>query len=209
VSRPLVVLIHGGFWQAEYDARLMDGLDGDLRRDGWPTRNIEYRRLGNGGGWRATFDDVLAEIDAAGTTPVVTVGHSAGGQLALWAAAERGLAGAVSQAGVLDLRAAAANRVGRDTVPRLLGGMPDVVSERYAAASPIERVPLGIPQLVVHGDRDDTVPVAMSRAYVEAARAAGDEVEYVELAGVGHYEHIDPASTAWAAVRAWLDARWG
>lgn len=203
------MLIHGGFWQAAYDARLMDGLDADLRRAGWQTRNIEYRRLGNGGGWPATFDDVLAEVDAVGATPIVTVGHSAGGQLALWAAAERGLAGAVSQAGVLDMRAAATNRVGRDTAQRLLGGTPDAVPERYAAASPLDRVPLGMPQLVVHGERDDTVPVAMSRAYVEAARAAGDEVEYMELAGVGHFEHIDPASTAWAAVRAWLAARWG
>ncbi|HLY35702.1 MAG TPA: alpha/beta hydrolase [Candidatus Limnocylindria bacterium] len=209
MTRPLVMLMHGGFWQAAYDARLMDALDEDLRQDGWRTRNIEYRRLGNGGGWPATFDDLLAEVDAVGSASVVTVGHSAGGQLALWAAAERGLAGAVSQAGVLDLRGAATNRVGRDTVQRLLGGMPDAVPERYAAASPLERVPLGLPQLVVHGDRDDTVPVAMSRAYVEAGRAAGDVVEYVELAGVGHYEHIDPSSTAWAAVRAWLDARWG
>ena len=209
MTRPVVMLIHGGFWQAAYDARLMDALDADLRHDGWATRNIEYRRLGNGGGWPATFDDVLAEVDAVGATPIVTVGHSAGGQLALWAAAERGLAGTVAQAGVLDLRGAATKRVGRDTAQRLLGGTPDAVPERYAAASPLERVPFGVPQLVVHGERDDTVPVAMSRAYVEAARAACDEVEYVELAGVGHFEHIDPASTAWAAVRTWLDARWG
>lgn len=208
VSRPLVMLIHGGFWQAAYGASLMDDLDADLRDAGWETRNIEYRRLGNGGGWPATFTDVLAHIDDAGAERIVTVGHSAGGHLALWAAAERPLAGAVSQAGVLDLRRAAGEGVGHGTVERLLGGGPGMVPDRYAAASPIERVPLGVPQLVVHGALDDTVPAAMSRAYVEAARAAGDEVAYVELPGAGHYEHLDPHSEAWRAVRSWLAGRW-
>jgi dipeptidyl aminopeptidase/acylaminoacyl peptidase len=209
MARPLVMLVHGGFWQAQYDARLMDPIASDLEAAGWETRNIEYRRLGNGGGWTATFDDVLAHVDEAGAERVVTVGHSAGGHLALWAAAERPLAGAVSQAGVLDLRRAALDRVGRDTVPRLVGGMPAEVPDRYATASPIERVPLGVPQLIVHGARDDTVPVAISRGYVDAARRAGDDVEYVELATTGHYEHIDPTSDAWAAVRSWLASRWG
>jgi dipeptidyl aminopeptidase/acylaminoacyl peptidase len=209
MARPLVMLIHGGFWQAQYDASLMRALVDDLEGAGWQTRNIEYRRLGNGGGWTATFDDVLARVDEVGAEGVVTVGHSAGGHLALWAAAERPLAGAVSQAGVHDLRDAALTCVGRDTVLRLLGGSPEQVPDRYASASPIERVPLGVSQLVVHGARDDTVPVQMSRSYVEAARRAGDDVEYVELATSGHYEHLDPTSDAWRAVRTWLTARWG
>lgn len=209
MARPLVVLIHGGFWQAQYGASLMNELAADLGAAGWETRNIEYRRLGNGGGWPATFDDVLAQVDEVGAARVVTVGHSAGGHLALWAAAERPLAGAVAQAGVLDLRGAAATGVGRDTVQRLIGGQPDAQPERYRSASPIERVPIGVPQLIVHGQLDATVPVGMSRGYVEAARAAGDEVEYVELPAAGHYEHLDPRSDAWRAVRSWLASRWG
>lgn len=208
MTRPVVMLIHGGFWQAPYGADLMDALGADLDRDGWEVRNIEYRRLGNGGGWPATFDDVIARVDEIGAEGVVTVGHSAGGHLAVWAAAERPLAGAVSQAGVLDLRGAAEAGVGRDTALRLLGGMPGEVPERYAAASPMERLPIGVPQLVVHGALDDTVPVAMSRAYVAHARAAGDDVAYVELADAGHYEHLDPRSEAWQAVRTWLATRW-
>ena len=208
MTRPLVMLIHGGFWQARYGASLMDALAADLEAAEWEVLNIEYRRLGSGGGWPATFDDVLAQVDEAGADRVVTIGHSAGGHLALWAAAERPLAGSVAQAGVLDLRGAATAGVGRDTVQRLLGGEPDTVPDRYAAASPIERVPLGVPQLVVHGAHDDTVPVAMSRAYVARARAAGDDVEYVELPEAGHYEHIDPRTEAWKVVRSWLVSRW-
>ena len=207
MARPTIVLIHGGFWRAAYGRSLMDSLAADLVGRGWPVTNIEYRRLGNGGGWPATFDDVLAGIDAV-DGPAITIGHSAGGHLALWAAAERPLAGAVSQAGVVDLRAAFRERVGGASVFGLLGGSPDEVPDRYRRASPIERLPLGVPQLVVHGERDGSVPVAMSRSYAAVARAAGDDVTYAEIAGCGHFEHLDPRSPAWAAVVNWLDGRW-
>jgi acetyl esterase/lipase len=207
-ARPAIVLIHGGFWRARYDRALMENLAQDLIRGGWMVANIEYRRIGNGGGWPATFDDVLREVDRTPAADIVTIGHSAGGHLAFWVAAERGIAGAVSQAGVLDLRAAHMDRVGGSSVTELLGGTPLDYPDRYKCASPSERLPLRVPQLVLHGDRDGDVPVAMSRRYVEAARAAGDDVEYVELGGVGHYEHLDPRSEAWLAVRRWLDRRW-
>lgn len=207
-ARPAIVLIHGGFWRAGYDHALMENLANDLVRDGWMVANIEYRRIGNGGGWPATFDDVLREVDRIPAADIVTIGHSAGGHLALWVAAERRIAGAVSQAGVLDLRSAHLDRVGGSSVTELLGGTPLDHPDRYVRASPRERLPLGVPQLVLHGDRDGDVPVAMSRRYVEAARVAGDDVEYVELGGVGHYEHLDPRSEAWLAVRRWLDRRW-
>ncbi|MEX1358272.1 MAG: prolyl oligopeptidase family serine peptidase, partial [Gaiellaceae bacterium] len=65
-------------------------------------------------------------------------------------------------------------------------------------------LPLGVPQLLVHGEEDDAVPVAMSRDYRAAAVAAGDDVSLVTLPGVGHFEHLDPASEAWRAVVEWL-----
>jgi len=73
------------------------------------------------------------------------------------------------------------------------------VPERYAAASPAAQLPLGVRQLLVHGSRDDTVPVEMSRAYAVRARDAGDEVELVET-GEGHFECLDPTSASWAAI---------
>ena len=141
-----------------------------------------------------TFDDVAAGIDRLGgldepldLARVVAVGHSAGGHLAFWAAARRGqsagspgaeprvrVAGAVAQAGVLDLREAARLRLSRDVVRTLLGGPPGKVPKRYDAASPIERLPLGVPQLLVHGEADDVVPIAIARRYAERASEAGD-----------------------------------
>lgn len=167
----------------------MDGLCADLAERGWEAWNAEYRRLGAGGfAWPEMAADVRAAAGLAHAE--VAIGHSAGGHLALWLAAE-GLAGrAVGQAPVSDLAAAAP----------LSGGAATELGADLTA-SPRHRLPLGAPQLIVHGTLDDCVPVQMSRDY---AAAAGMEVTYVEREGEGHFEHIDPRSAAWAEVVAWL-----
>jgi acetyl esterase/lipase len=201
----------------------------DLADRGWAAWNLEYRRLGprSRGGWPATFEDVAVGIDHLGTLDepldlarIVAIGHSAGGQLALWAAARRGLppgapgadprvrlAGAVAQAGVVDLREAARLGLSRHAAERLLGGPPEKWPGRYDLASPLERLPLGLPQLLVHGDADDVVPIGLARGYADRAAYAGDPCELVELAGCGHAEHLDPGSRAWAPVVKWMEER--
>ncbi len=200
-ARATVVVFHGGFWRAAYGADLMTALCEDLAARGYAAWNAEYRRVGEGGGWPATFDDVTAVARAAEATgiPVVTLGHSAGGHLALWAATRCNAALVVSQAGVVDLREAWRQGLSARAAGELLGGSPEDVPDRYAAASPADLLPLGVRQLVVHGRRDDTVPPEMSRSYARLAQAAGDEVELLEL-DEGHYECLDPASASWAAI---------
>ena len=179
----------------------MVNLERDCRARGFAVRNLEYRRLGllRGGGWPHTFDDV-SEAVAAIDGPVVTVGHSAGGQLAVWAASLPNVVATVSQAGILDLREASRLGVCGGQVDRLLGGRTDL----YPQTSPIERLPLGRPALLVQGLDDHIVPPTLARRYHAAATAAGDACELVELAGVGHFEHIDPATPAWHIVAEWL-----
>jgi acetyl esterase/lipase len=219
-----VVVIHGGFWRAAYNASLGEELSEDLARRGWAAFNIEYRRVGNGGGWPHTLQDVSDAIDLVGELPVdtsrvVAIGHSAGGHLATWAAGRTGLpsgapgssprvplAAAVAQAGVLDLHRAAVTHVGGDATQDLLGGSPDEVPERYALADPTARVPLPVPVVCVHSRADESVPFGQSEAYVAAATAAGGDAELVEFEG-DHMAHVDPASAAWAAVVDVL-ARW-
>lgn len=221
---PTVVLVHGGFWRLPWGLALMTPLARDLAGRGLAAWNIEYRRVGQaGGGWPGTLEDVAAAADAVAgldgvdATRVVTVGHSAGGHLALWLAARHRISpgapgadprvrpwAAVSQAGVADLAGGAAARLGSGACEALLGGSPADVPERYAAASPLALLPLGVPQLLVHGDRDEAVPVGQSRAYATAARAAGDAVDLVELADVNHLDLIEPEHPAWAAVVAWF-----
>jgi acetyl esterase/lipase len=227
---PVMVVLHGGSWRSHYGKRVMRGLVGDLLVRGWATWNVEYRRVGDGGGWPHTFADVAAAIDhlPAVDAPldlerVCVLGHSAGGHLALWAASRERLPsrapghldgeprvrlrGAISQAGVCDL-SGAGRRFPAGAATAMMGGGPEALPERYDAGDPMRLLPTGKPLLLVHGTDDATVSVAHSRSYAQAARASGDEVELVEIAGQEgqHRRHIDPRSEAWSVVARRLSA---
>jgi acetyl esterase/lipase len=204
-SGPVAVLIHGGFWRDRYDLRLMDPLVDDLVGRGWAAWNIEYRRLGSGGGVPETLDDVsaaidhLAELDGVDRSRVVTIGHSAGGHLAAWAATREdprvAVTAVVSQAGVLDVRRAWELGLSNDVAREFLRG--DIGNA--ALASPIERLPLGVPALLVHGALDDTVPLEISERF---ARESGATL--VVEPQEGHFGHLDPDNPMWQAVIKWL-----
>jgi acetyl esterase/lipase len=199
----------------------MTPLAEDLAGRGFAVWNIEYRRLGGGGGWPETFLDVaaavdhLAEIRAQGVDlpldRVVAAGHSAGGHLALWSAKRGGFPGiagarvrvdaAVGMAPVADLVPAHSLAVGRNSVDEFLGGSPQSVRARFETASPRFLLPLGVRQLILHGTEDQALPVSLSQAYAQAAREAGDEVTFVELAGGGHMDFLDPGGRANASFR--------
>ena len=191
-------MLHGGFWRDRYGLDLMHALCDDLASRGYEAWNVEYRRLGSGGGWPNTFDDVRAAVDGA-ERPLVTIGHSAGGHLAVWLGAEIGASLAVAQAGVVDLESAWQLGLSGRAAGELMGGGPDEVPERYASASPAARLPLDVPQLLLHGRRDDTVPIEMSRTYAARARDAGDTIE-LGASDEGHFECLEPDSASWAAI---------
>jgi acetyl esterase/lipase len=223
---PVVVAIHGGSWSVGVSKVVMRGVAGVLVRSGLAVWNIEYRRVGGNerGGWPATFLDVAAAIDHLRQVPedldlarVAVYGHSAGGQLALWAASRSRLpAGApgaqpaleaiaaVSAAGVNDLAQAWRETPG-GAVERLMGGGVDTVGDRYALADPIALAPLEIPVLLVHGSDDATVSVRRSRNYAQA----GGHVELIEIAGEAgaHRSHVLPWSATFAPVAPWLSTR--
>jgi len=229
---PVAVVIHGGFWRSAYGLDLGRPLTTTLPERGWAALNIEYRRVGNGGGYPSTLADVAAAIDLladAGLaaahekgldldlTRVVSIGHSAGGHLAAWAATRAGqetgspgaapavaVSGVVSQAGVLDLRASARDGLGADAAQAFLGGDPDTVPERYDEASPIERLPLAVRTLCVHASGDGNVPISQSERFVAAAQAAGDDAELSTVDG-DHFVVIDPTDPSWALVLDWLE----
>jgi acetyl esterase/lipase len=221
---PVAVVLHGGFWKAQYGRKQTHALCTDLAARGWAAWNVEYRRLGrlSGGGYPCTLEDVAAAVDHLADVPahaervldrarVVAIGHSAGGHLAAWLATRErprvAVTGVVAQAGVLDLRLASELRLSDAVVHRFLGGTPDAVPERYARASPAERLPFGVPALLTHGASDDIVPPVMSERFASAARAAGDDVELVVGAGEGHFGHLETDNALWRAVTTWLAAR--
>ncbi len=192
----MAVLVHGGFWRARYGLELEHALAADLVARGWTVWNVEYRRLGDGGGWPATYDDVRAAISAlpVDADRVVAIGHSAGGQLAVRAAADVPLAGVVSQAGALDLYELWRRATSDGVVEQFLGGSPESVPDVFAAATPH---PPDVPLLLVHGALDEDVPVSVSRDF-----GGGGEVVVIE--DEGHMEHLDPTSRCWRAVIEWL-----
>lgn len=202
VPRGVAVLVHGGFWKPAYGVEYARPLVPSLVDAGWAVWAIEYRR---GSGAADTLDDVRA---AVGACPVVTAtrvatGHSAGGHLAAWAATrDLGLTHVVAQAAVLDLTAAHADGLGGGAVETFLGHPP---VDTDAAIDPIRQVPLAVPVWCIHAAGDEDVPLAQSRSYVAAARAAGAVADLLEVEG-DHYTVIDPASAAWERTMAYLDA---
>ena len=216
--RPVVVAIHGGFWRAAFNLEYMGHLCAALREAGAATWNVEYRRVDDpGGGWPGTFQDVAGAADYVRVLApaynldldrVVTVGHSAGGHLALWLAAHPRipahdrlytpsplpLRAAVTLAGVVDLREAWRLDLDDGAVRELMGGPPDDYPARYDAASPAALLPLGVPQTLAHGTADDRVPYAISRDYHARAVAHGDDAKLVTLDGADHFTLVNPVT---------------
>lgn len=181
---------------------------------GWPGTFLDVARA-------IDYIRVLAPHYKLDAQRVVPVGHSAGGHLAFWLAARHRLpvdsplagasvaaregeqaaplplTGTISLAGVLDLETAWRLHLSNDAVVELLGKKWPDAPERYAAASPAALLPLGVPQVLIHGTRDSSVPIEISRDYAAKAKALGDAVIYLELEGIDHFDVIDPHSTAW------------
>ena len=226
-AAPLVVVVHGGFWRDEWDRAHAGPQSDGLAAAGYVVATVEYRRVGGGGGWPATLDDVAllgdtlpslvadAVGDRVDRSRTVLVGHSAGGHLAAWSAARHRLpadspwhrattlpVGVVALAGVLDLGLSVRLGLGGHAVRALLGGTSNEQPDRYAATDPAGLLPTGVRTALVHGTLDEDVPVEVSRSFRDAATAAGDDVTLHELAGVDHMSLVDPASAAWPPVLA-------
>jgi acetyl esterase/lipase len=214
----VVALLHGGWWGPRFGADNLDAVAADLAGHGWVAWNIEYRRVGVGGGYPSTLEDAAAAIDHLATLSdldtrrVVAMGHSAGGHLATWAAGRAKLAvgapgaqpvieiaGAMSLAGVLDLATAAREKLGNGAAIELMGGAPDEIPERYAVADPLSQVPIPAAVRCVHAQADDRVPFAQSVTYVAAARAAGQDAQLLEVGG-DHFSVADTAAPTWPVV---------
>ena len=226
-SHPVVVMIHGGCWEASVaNHSYLNYAAEDLRKRGIAVWNIEYRAADQkGGGYPGTYQDVGAAIDRlaieaphAGITMkrVIVMGHSAGGQLALWSAARyklpsssplhwaapQPISGVVDIAGIPDLQRDTETACGAKVLKEMAGSPTKARPDVYSDTSPAELLPLGVPQVVIHGAQDTTVPPAVGQRYAAAAQALGDHVEVKTPPG-GHVEEVTPGQPAWdEAVRA-------
>lgn len=216
---PTVLMVHGGCWQtAIADRRIMDWISDDLRKRGIAVWNIDYRGVDRGGGYPGTFLDAAAAADALRThaprydldiKPLVAIGHSAGGHLALWLAGRPRLPQGsalrtadplpihtvISLGGLPDLEEAArppGSGCGTEVIGRLTGG-------RFEDTSVPRLAPLGVRQVLINGLQDRIIPTAYAEGYARPMRAAGDKVEVRMLDRTGHVELIAPETEAWAA----------
>ncbi len=221
---PVAVIIHGGCWQAAYGLHHISPLASAITELGFATWSMEYRRIGNpGGGWPGTFLDVADGVDHLRSLAVehdldldriTLIGHSAGGHLALWAAARNKLRedsplfrtaplpiqGVVSLAGVGDLSRLEYQQGCGDAVLKLMGGTQEEVPLRYAHGSPIELLPFGVPQILIQGAKDPIISSQGAQAYQEAAQQKGDTCRLVLLEDAGHFELVIPTSSAWDTI---------
>jgi acetyl esterase/lipase len=225
---PVAIVIHGGCWMSKFaSAQNTAALSDALRNMGIATWNIEYRRADNpGGGWPGTFLDVADAADylreianqySLDLNNVIAIGHSAGGHLALWLAMRSrlpedsdlymehplDLRGVISMGGVPDLKAfreQGKTTCDADVVGNLLGNAPDKIEERYLQASPYEMLPSGVPQILIYGAEEQSVPVAFGKSYLSKAKKKGDSVRLVVVENAAHHEYNVPNSITWNAV---------
>ncbi len=197
-AKGLVLLVHGGFWRRPYERDGMESIAVDLGRRGFSTLNLEYRRLGAGGGWPGSAHDVLSALSWARQTeglaalPSVMIGHSAGGQMALWAAtrpSDRPIDLVVGLGAVTDLRSLA-DSAGNGSLEAGL------LLERGAPAT-VHALPGKT--LLVHGADDDLVPLSH-------ATSLRPEAEILVVEGMGHFSVLDPEREHWPPVVAAIEA---
>lgn len=199
----LAVVVHGGFWRHMWTRDTTDLVAVDLARRGLASLNVEYRRVGTGGGGMRSVEDVAAAVRAAldhlGTERWVITGHSAGAQLAFVAAHELGAEGRgpdlfVSMGGVADLAEAVAHDLGGGAAVDYVG------SEDLVRLSPVDLMPPPSPVVAVHGTEDDRVPVSQARSLVDAVTSHGGAAELLLVEHGGHFDHLEPQLPAWTLV---------
>ena len=210
-GRRLVILMHGGLWRHEWTHDTIEGIAVDLTRRGYVTWNLEYRRVGLGGGWPETFADVAAAIRSAPTVTgieardTVLLGHSAGGSMALWAGGlSKDLAPGlvVGLAAMPDLVRAEEEGIGQGSVRKMLGrSRPDP-----AEYSPLHRLPTGTDTVLAVADGDELIPLSHGKDYAAAADAADDPIEFIEVPGL-HSSFLGPEAVSWKDVAGSIIAR--
>ena len=221
---PVAIVIHGGCWLADNGLDYMGTSAIALTRQGLATWSIEYRRVGNvGGGWPGTFEDVALGADhlrdlsrhfPLDLERIVAIGHSAGGHLALWLASRHRLReeqplfrsepirirGVLALAPASDLAMLHRQRLCGDAIEKLMGGSPQDVPEHYRAASPLELLPIGVPQVLIVGG-GDRVWARLARRYFDAAVGLGEDVQLLCVDPSEHFDIVDPTAPTWPYIR--------
>ncbi|MCY3832226.1 MAG: alpha/beta hydrolase [Chloroflexi bacterium] len=220
---PLIVLIHGGGYRELYDLKPLGSVVAALADRGFAVWNIEYRRFGNGGDYPQMFLDVSAAADylpqlaarhELDLSRVISMGHSAGGHLALWLAGRHKIEttsplfvaeplavhGALALAPLADVSHGSESELSSDALLAVMGGTATSAPPAYGNGCPRQLLPLGARQQIIVGSEDKAM-LANAQRYADVATSAGDEVDLQVIEGVGHFEIVAVDTDAWAEVR--------
>lgn len=227
---PVFIVIHGGCYLAKYDLNYMGEISKSLSDQAYATWNIEYRRVGNkGGGWPGTFLDVADAADYLrhiaprynlDLKKVFVIGHSSGGQLAIWLAARDQIKSdselfrenplSIHTAAALAPVANIARRFRQENCDNsaagLMGGSPEEQAERYRQVSPVEMLPIQTPQIIFLGQQDSAARHDETENYLKRAKALGMPVEFVSVPDSGHIDLVVPGTSAWESVNQVLES---
>ncbi len=198
-SAPMIILIHGGYWRSEYDRIHLRPLAAALASNGWQVALVEYRRIA--GDPDAMVSDIKTAIEfvmaSDATRPIILMGHSAGGHLALWAASVISkLKSVIALAPIADLATGEKLNLDSGAIASFLGKSASLRTD----LDPILISTQAIPITLIHGVADLHVPIELSRGYVKSKMLKGEIVNLIELAGIGHFELIDPRSSVWPVI---------
>lgn len=207
-AKGTAVLVHGGYWRERIDASVMSPMVQNLLDEGWNTANVEYRR-GPAHAWPTPARDVNAAVQLIrstvrkhGSGPLILIGHSVGGQLALLNA---DLSDAVvGLAPVTDVVRIHDENLGESAAAEYFGMSPGQAPEIYRDASAVRHPAPNMPVLLVHGENDDRVPISHSQAYVQALDPE-PRIDTLFRPALDHFEMIDPAHHHWTAILNWMD----
>jgi acetyl esterase/lipase len=203
--RAVALVIHGGFWRAKYDLQHTSHICATLARSGIAVANLEFRRLGNGGGWPQTYEDVRAGFAAVqrhftGAKRFIALGHSAGGHLALRLAVDTPqLDGVVALAPVAVLRTAYDLDLSHGAAAEFVGGTPAAIPQIYEDACP-SRHSSTVQRILLHGTNDEIVPLSISKDFEDARQHDPGTVWFMKLDEADHFDLIDPESRAWPII---------
>ena len=219
---PLIVLVHGGGYREMYNLRPLGPIVASLAEAGFAVWNIEYRRFGNGGEYPRMFQDVAAAADTLAQIAeaheldlgkVISMGHSAGGHLALWLAGRRkikassplggsaplAIHGVVALAPLADVSHGSESDLSSDALLAVMGGTASSAPQAYRDGCPAQLLPLGVAHTTLVGS-EDLAMLANARRFVKAAQAAGDAARLIVLPGAGHFEIVAVDCDEWRAV---------
>jgi acetyl esterase/lipase len=196
---PAIVILHGGCWSNRYRIDQTYSIATAFSQNGFPVWSVEYRASGDpGGSWPGTYNDIeaaLSTIDEQRKTrfnnrPLVVIGHSAGGHLALLASSNLTFDfDVIGLAAIVDITNYA-NGIGvcSATAQSFMNGPPSAIPELYALATPNLTTLSGAANLYI-GGQDNVVPTS---------QAINSGLTTTNSTLAGHFDWIHPGTNTFS-----------